>query len=115
MLRAAQEIEQKVAGPVELTTRSSTPLSSFSFSPCFSAFILLRSNLCACSFGLEWPRAVESVHDVHRVAAESTRDLDVHHRHERVPSIPKTSPTPTTRPRARTQALGEQTRDLLDV
>ena len=53
--------------------------------------------------------------DVHRVAAESTRDPDVHVHDTRVPSLPKTSPTSTTRPRARTQALGEQTRDLLDV
>ena len=76
---------------------------------------MLRSNQCACSFDLGWLEAVGSVHDIRRVAAESTRDLDVHHRHERVPSIPNTSPTSTTRPRARTQALGEQTRDLLDV
>ena len=53
--------------------------------------------------------------DVHRVAAESTRDPDVHVHDTRVPSIPKTSPTSTTRPRARTQALGEQTHDFLDV
>ena len=58
---------------------------------------------------------MESVHDIRRVAAESTRDLDVHVHDTRVPSIPKTSPTSTTRPRARTQALGKQMRDLLDV
>ena len=58
---------------------------------------------------------MESVHDIRRVAAESTRVPDLHHRHERVPCIPCTPPTSTTRSRARTQALGEQTRDLLDL
>ena len=62
-----------------------------------------------------WLEAVESVHDIRRVAAESTRVPDLHHRHERVPCIPCTPPTSTTRSRARTQALGEQTRDLLDL
>ena len=58
---------------------------------------------------------MESILDVYRVAAASLRDPDVQICDTRVPSICKTSPTSTTRPRAHTQALGEQTRDLLDV
>ena len=76
---------------------------------------MLRSNQCACSFDLGWLEAVGSVHDIRRVAAESTRDLDVHHRDVRVPDIPKTSPTSTARTRSRTQALGERKPDFLDV
>ena len=58
---------------------------------------------------------MESILDVYRVAAASLRDPDVQICDTRVPSIPKTSPTSTTRPRARTQALGERKHDFLDV